>query len=66
MLGFGWALVPEQQAGPALAAGRLVRLAGDPVDVPLHWQRWKLDSPVLARIEEAVVGAARSVLRPIR
>jgi len=66
MLGFGWALVPEQQAGPALADGRLVRLAGDPVDVPLHWQRWKLDSPVLARIEEAVVGTARSVLRPIR
>jgi LysR family transcriptional regulator (chromosome initiation inhibitor) len=64
MLGFGWALVPEQQALPALADGRLVRLAGDPLDVPLHWQRWKLDSPVLARIEDAVVGAARSVLRP--
>ena len=66
MLGFGWALVPEQQAGPALADGRLVRLAGHPVDVPLHWQRWKLDSPVLARIEEAVVSAGRSALRPSR
>lgn len=65
MLGFGWALVPEQQAGPALSDGRLVRLAGDPLDVPLHWQRWKLDSPVLARIEDAVVGTARSVLRPV-
>lgn len=64
MLGFGWALVPEQQAGPALADGRFVRLGGHPVDVPLHWQRWKLDSPVLARIEDAVVGTARSVLRP--
>lgn len=64
MLGFGWALVPEQQSVPALVDGRLVRLAGDPLDVPLHWQRWKLDSPVLARIEDAVVGTARSVLRP--
>jgi len=63
-LGFGWALVPEQQAAPALADGRLVPLDGDPVDVPLHWQRWKLDSPVLARIEDAVVTAARSALRP--
>ena len=66
VLGFGWALVPEQQAGPALADGRLVLLGGDPVDVPLHWQRWKLDSPVLARIEDAVVTAARSSLRPSR
>jgi LysR family transcriptional regulator (chromosome initiation inhibitor) len=65
LLGFGWALVPEQQSVPALADGRLVRLDGQPVDVPLHWQRWKLDSPVLARIEDAVVGAARAVLRPV-
>lgn len=63
LLGFGWALVPEQQSRPALAEGRLVRLPGQPVDVPLHWQRWKLDSPVLARIEDAVVTAARSALR---
>jgi LysR family transcriptional regulator (chromosome initiation inhibitor) len=65
LLGFGWALVPEQQSVPALADGRFVRLAGLPVDVPLHWQRWKLDSPVLARIEDAVVAAARSALRPV-
>ncbi len=64
ILGFGWALVPEQQAVPALTDGRLVRLSGDHLDVPLYWQRWKLESPVLTRIEDAVVGAARSVLRP--
>lgn len=64
LLGFGWGLVPEQQSLPALADGRLVRLAGDHLDVPLHWQRWKLNSPVLARIEDAVVSAARAVLRP--
>ncbi len=65
LLGFGWALVPEQQAVPALADGRFVHLDGQPLDVPLHWQRWKLDSPVLARIEDAVVAAARSELRPV-
>ena len=26
----------------------------DHVDVPLHWQRWRLDSPLLARLTDAV------------
>jgi len=63
-LGFGWALVPEHQSLPALAEGRLVRLSGSPVDVPLFWQRWKLRSPLLAQIEDAVVTSARATLRP--
>lgn len=62
-LGFGWALVPEHQSKPALKEGRLVRLSGSPVDVPLFWQRWKLRSPLLERIEEAVVTSARAALR---
>ena len=62
-LGFGWALVPEHQSEPAIAAGRLIRLAGPPVDVPLFWQRWKLSSQLLERIEEAVIKAARRSLR---
>jgi LysR family transcriptional regulator (chromosome initiation inhibitor) len=62
-LGFGWALVPEHQSRPALAEGRLVRLSGSPVDVPLFWQRWKLRSPLLAEIEDAVVAGARAALR---
>jgi len=62
-LGFGWALVPEHQSVPAIRDGRLVRLAGSPVDVPLFWQRWKLRSPLLEQIEEAVVVGARSALR---
>jgi LysR family transcriptional regulator, chromosome initiation inhibitor len=61
-LGFGWALVPEHQSVPALRGGRLVRLAGAPVDVPLFWQRWKLRSPLLEQIEEAVVTSARAAL----
>ncbi|PFG15687.1 LysR family transcriptional regulator [Propionicimonas paludicola] len=62
-LGFGWALVPEHQSVPAIRDARLVRLAGAPVDVPLFWQRWKLRSPLLEQIEDAVVDGARHALR---
>lgn len=63
-LGFGWALVPELQAADRLADGRFVPIMGDPVDVALFWQRWKFRSSLLESIEDAVVGAARSALRP--
>jgi LysR family transcriptional regulator, chromosome initiation inhibitor len=62
-LGLGWALVPEYQSEPAIAAGRLTRLDGPPLDIPLFWQRWKLHSPLLQTIEDAVVAAARQTLR---
>lgn len=61
--GFGWGLLPEQQLAEDVADGRLIRLGGPPVDVRLFWQRWKLASPVLDRIEAAVLGAARASLR---
>lgn len=61
-LGFGWALVPEHQSVGAVRDQRLVRLPGDPVDVPLFWQRWKLRSPLLETIEDAVITAARDHL----
>ncbi len=63
LLGMGWALLPEHQAAAPLADGRLVPLGGPPLDVPLHWQRWKLDSALLARIETTVVTGARAALR---
>jgi LysR family transcriptional regulator, chromosome initiation inhibitor len=62
-LGLGWALLPEPQAAAALDAGELVRLGRDHVDVRLHWQRWRLDSELLARLTEAVRAAARDGLR---
>ncbi|MFI9648193.1 LysR family transcriptional regulator ArgP [Streptomyces sp. NPDC052040] len=63
--GLGWGLVPEQQAAPLLAAGRLVELApGRPAEVPLYWQQWKLDSAALAAVAEAVVAAAEESLGP--
>lgn len=62
--GLGWGLVPEVQAEPLLRAGRLVDFApGRWLDVPLYWQQWKLDSPALAAVAEAVTGAAARALR---
>ncbi|MFI7342999.1 LysR family transcriptional regulator ArgP [Streptomyces sp. NPDC050085] len=64
VLGLGWGMVPESQAGPLLRAGRLVALAPDrPVDVPLYWQQWKLDSPALAAVADAVIETAADALR---
>ncbi|MEW2259534.1 LysR family transcriptional regulator ArgP [Streptomyces sp. NPDC047869] len=62
--GLGWGMVPEAQARPLLAAGRLVLLAPDrSVDVNLYWQQWKLDSPALAALAEAVTRTAAGALR---
>ncbi|WP_189297108.1 LysR family transcriptional regulator ArgP [Streptomyces cinerochromogenes] len=62
--GLGWGMVPEVQAGPLLEGGRLVVLApGTWMDVTLHWQQWKLDSPALAALADAVTATARGALR---
>lgn len=62
--GLGWCLVPEPQLLPDLESGLLERLPGrQHVDVPLFWQRWRLDSPALTRLTDAVHAAARTHLR---
>ncbi len=61
--GLGWGAIPEEQAEADRAAGRLVDLTrGTPLDVPLYWHQWKLDSPALAVLAECVLDAARTVL----
>ena len=62
-IGLGWGMLPEPQARADLAAGQLVRLSGDVLDVPLFWQRWRLDSPRLTTLTDAVREAAGSHLR---
>ena len=60
----GWGMVPEAQADPLLRAGRLTVFAPDrEVDVSLYWQQWKLDSPALAAVADAVTEAAARALR---
>lgn len=60
--GLGWGMIPDPHLGTALQAGDLVRLPGGrPIDVPLHWQRWRLDSPALAQLSEDVRRAASAL-----
>lgn len=63
-LGLGWGMLPEPQARADLASGELIRLSADVIDVPLHLQRWRLDSPKLAALTAAVrTAAARHLQR---
>jgi LysR family transcriptional regulator, chromosome initiation inhibitor len=62
-IGLGWGMLPELQARAGLASGELVRLSGDVLDVPLFWQRWRLDSPRLTTLTDAVREAAGRHLR---
>jgi LysR family transcriptional regulator (chromosome initiation inhibitor) len=63
-IGLGWGMLPEPQARAELAAGRLALLSSDVIDVPLHWQRWRLDSPRLAALTDAVrTAAGRHLIR---
>jgi LysR family transcriptional regulator (chromosome initiation inhibitor) len=63
-LGLGWGMIPEPQLRPDVRAGLLAPLPGRRhVDVALHWQRWRLDSPSLDRLTDAVRRTARAALR---
>lgn len=61
--GLGWGMVPEVQARPRITAGTLIDI-GRPIDVPLYWQQWKLDSPPLAAAARAIAAAAAVALTP--
>jgi LysR family transcriptional regulator (chromosome initiation inhibitor) len=57
-------MVPEQLLGTALSHGEVAELApGRHLDVPLFWQRWRLDSAVLDAVTKAVHEAAATALR---
>jgi LysR family transcriptional regulator (chromosome initiation inhibitor) len=63
-LGLGWGVLPEPQLDPDLEAGWLVLLGTRRhVDVHLYWQRWRLDSPLLASLTDDVRRAAAHHLR---
>ncbi len=61
--GMGWGMLPLAQIGDRLRDGTFVCLDPDhPIDVPLFWQQWKLDSPALAAVSAAVISAATDLL----
>ncbi|WP_407667577.1 LysR family transcriptional regulator ArgP [Mycolicibacterium arseniciresistens] len=57
----GWGMYPEKLAAGDLADGSFVRIADVHLDVPLFWQCWKLDSPLVAAVTAAVRSAAESL-----
>ena len=62
-LGLGWAMLPVLQL-TQLEPGTLVPLARSAhLDVPLHWQQWRLSTGALDQVAAAVSDAAR-VLEP--
>ena len=63
-LGLGWGMVADLQRA---AHPELVELEPDAeVDIALHLQRWRLRTPSLDRLAEAIVGGARERLAPVR
>jgi LysR family transcriptional regulator (chromosome initiation inhibitor) len=61
--GFGWGLLPRLQSREMLDAGTLVEFdRRGAVDVTLYWQQWKLRSPALDRVADAVRAGAETYL----
>ena len=60
--GLGWGMLPEPQLAEVAADVVPLRALGA-VDVPLHWQRWRLGSTLLDRLTDAVREAAAASLR---
>jgi LysR family transcriptional regulator (chromosome initiation inhibitor) len=61
--GLGWGMYPEQLAAQDLARGTVVRAADLHLDVPLFWQCWNLDSPLITTITDTVRSAAGKLRR---
>ncbi|GAB3580315.1 LysR family transcriptional regulator ArgP [Leifsonia lichenia] len=63
-LGLGWGMLPDLQTAAQLASGGLVVLDdADPVDVPLFWHQWSLQSSTLAAVASTLAAAAARALR---
>ncbi len=64
LAGLGWGMLSELQlAQPALRSSVVLLDPRATVDVPLHWQRWKVRSPSLERLSEVVLAGAQAALR---
>jgi LysR family transcriptional regulator, chromosome initiation inhibitor len=61
--GRGWGMFPAALAAAHFKDGSFVRIVDAHLDVPLYWQCWKLKSPIVARITDAVRSAAERLRR---
>jgi LysR family transcriptional regulator, chromosome initiation inhibitor len=57
-VGLGWGMYPEQLVEQDLAERTLVHVADLHLDVPLFWQCWKIDSPLIETVTDTVRSAA--------
>lgn len=61
--GLGWGMLSELQlAEPDLRSTVVLIDPADTVDVPLHWQRWRVRSPSLERLSDVVLAGAKQAL----
>ncbi|MHB1373363.1 MAG: LysR family transcriptional regulator ArgP [Thauera sp.] len=60
--GLGYGFVPETQAREHLARGELIDLAPEREDVVLYWHHWQVQSPVMARLAQAIGETAKQAL----
>ena len=60
--GLGYGFIPEIQARAHLARGELVDLTPEREDVVLYWHHWQVQSPVMARLAQAIGEAAADAL----
>lgn len=59
LLGMGWGLLPDRQCLPEIENGDLVEFAPEQaIEMPLYWQRWTLESPLLEELTAAVKAVA--------
>lgn len=64
LAGLGWGMLSDLQlAEPSLRSAVVLLDPEATVDVPLHWQRWKVRSPSLERLSDVVLAGARQSLR---
>ena len=61
--GVGWGMYPEQLTAAALAKGSFVRISHSHPEVPLYWQCWKLNSPIVQAVTKAVQPSASDLRR---
>ncbi|WP_353621310.1 LysR family transcriptional regulator ArgP [Variovorax saccharolyticus] len=63
--GLGWGMNPQVLVASLLASGDLVELVpGQPLDVALFWQHWRIESEALRGLTGAVHAAAGALLVP--
>jgi LysR family transcriptional regulator (chromosome initiation inhibitor) len=63
-VGLGWGMFPDSLVAPRLRDGSFARVTDAHLDVPLYWQCWKLDSPIVEKVTEAVQAAAADLHPP--